>query len=147
MNCIMCNLWLVWAIAAVLCLIAELLTGGFFIMCFAIGAAAAAVVAPFAGFNVQLAVFAIVSTLSIFFVRPFALRYLHRDDEKRVSNADAILGQSGIVSQVIEANGYGRVAIDGDDWKAEAENGEEIELGAKVVVTGRDSLIITVKRL
>lgn len=116
-------------------------------MCFAIGAAAAAVVAPFAGFNVQLAVFAIVSTLSIFFVRPFALRYLHRDDEKRVSNADAILGQSGIVSQVIEANGYGRVAIDGDDWKAEAENGEEIELGAKVVVTGRDSLIITVKRL
>lgn len=147
MNCIMCNLWLVWAIAAVLCLIAELLTGGFFIMCFAIGAAAAAVVAPFAGFNVQLAVFAIVSTLSIFFVRPFALRYLHRDDEKRVSNADAILGQSGIVSQVIEANGYGRVAIDGDDWKAEAENGEEIELGAKVVVTGRDSLIITVKRV
>ena len=147
MNCIMCNLWLVWAIAAVLCLIAELLTGGFFIMCFAIGAATAAVVAPFAGFNVQLAVFAVVSTLSIFFVRPFALRYLHRDDEKRVSNADAILGQSGIVSQVIEANGYGRVAIDGDDWKAEAENGEEIELGAKVVVTGRDSLIITVKRL
>lgn len=147
MTYLMCNLWLFWAIAAVLCLIAELLTGGFFLMCFAIGAAAAAVISPFIDFNVQLAVFAVVSVLCIFFVRPFAMRYLHRDDEKRVSNADAILGQTGIVSQVIEADGYGRVAIDGDDWKAQAEHGEEIERGTRVVVTGRDSLIITVRRI
>lgn len=115
-------------------------------MCFAIGAAVAALVSPFADFNVQLGVFAVISVLCIFFVRPFAMCWLHHDDEKRVSNADAILGQSGIVSQVIEADGFGRVAIDGDDWKAQSENGEEIERGTKVVVTGRDSLIITVRR-
>jgi len=143
----MCNLWLFWAIAAVLCLIAELLTGGFFILCFAIGAAVAAVLSLIFGFNVQLAVFAAISVLCIFFVRPFALRYLHRNDDHRVSNADAILGKVGMVSQVIESEAYGRVAIDGDDWKAQAENGEEIERGARVVVIGRDSLIITVKRL
>ena len=147
MTYLMCNLWLFWAIAAVLCLIAELLTGGFFILCFAIGAAVAALLSPFVGVNVQLAVFAAVSVLCIFFVRPFALRYLHRDDDHRVSNADAILGKVGMVSQVIESDAYGRVAIDGDDWKAQSENGEEIERGAKVVVTGRDSLIITVRRL
>lgn len=147
MTYLMCNLWLFWAIAAVLCLIAELLTGGFFILCFAIGAAVAALLSPFVGFNVQLAVFAAVSVLCIFFVRPFALRYLHRDDDHRVSNADAILGKVGMVSQVIESDAYGRVAIDGDDWKAQSENGEEIERGAKVVVTGRDSLIISVRRL
>lgn len=146
MTYLMCNLWLFWAIAAVLCLIAELLTGGFFILCFAIGAAVAAVLSLIFGFNAQLAVFAIISVLCIFFVRPFALRYLHCDDDHRVSNADAILGKMGMVSQVIESEAYGRVAIDGDDWKAQAENGEEIERGAKVVVTGRDSLIITVKR-
>lgn len=147
MTYLMCNLWLFWAIAAVLCLIAELLTGGFFILCFAIGAAVTAVLSLLLGFNMQLAVFAVVSVLCIFFVRPFALRYLHRDDDHRVSNADAILGKIGMVSQLIEADGYGRVAIDGDDWKAQAQNGEEIERGAKVMVTGRDSLIITVKRL
>lgn len=147
MTYLMCNLWLFWAIAAVLCLIAELLTGGFFILCFAIGAAVAAVLSLLLGFNMQLAVFAVVSVLCIFFVRPFALRYLHRDDDHRVSNADAILGKIGMVSQLIEADGYGRVAIDGDDWKAQAQNGEEIERGTKVMVTGRDSLIITVKRL
>lgn len=147
MTYLMCNLWLFWAIAAVLCLIAELLTGGFFILCFAIGAAVAAVLSLIFGFNVQLAVFAAISVLCIFFVRPFALRYLHRNDDHRVSNADAILGKVGMVSQVIESEAYGRVAIDGDDWKAQAENGEEIERGARVVVIGRDSLIITVKRL
>ena len=147
MTYLMCNLWLFWAIAAVLCLIAELLTGGFFILCFAIGAAVAAVLSLLLGFNMQLAVFAVVSVLCIFFVRPFALRYLHRDDDHRVSNADAILGKIGMVSQLIEADGYGRVAIDGDDWKAQAQNDEEIERGTKVMVTGRDSLIITVKRL
>ena len=146
MTYLMYHLWLFWAIAAVLCLIADLLTGGFFLLCFAIGAAVAAILAPFVGFNMQLAVFAAVSVVCIFFVRPFAWRYLHRHDEQRVSNADAILGKTGIVSQTIEADGYGRVAIDGDDWKAQAENGEEIERGKKVVVTGRDSLIITVKK-
>lgn len=140
------NLWLFWAITAVLCLITELLTGGFFLMCFAIGAAVAAIISPIAGFNVQLAVFAVVSVLCIFFVRPFAIRYLHNDDEKRVSNADAILGAYGIVSQTIEPGGFGRVAIDGDDWKAQSEDGVEIGRGEKVVVVGRDSLIITVKR-
>lgn len=33
------NLWQVWAIIAVLCLILELFSGDFFILCFAIGAA------------------------------------------------------------------------------------------------------------
>lgn len=146
MTYLFCHLWLFWAIAAVLCLIAELLTGGFFLLCFAIGAAVAAAIAPFAGFNMQLAVFAAVSVVCIFFVRPFAWHYLHRKDEHRVSNADAILGKTGLVSQTIEADGYGRVAIDGDDWKAQSEDGKEIERGKKVVVTGRDSLIITVKQ-
>lgn len=147
MTYLMCNLWLFWAIAAVLCLIAELLTGGFFIMCFAIGAAVTAVAALFMGFNLQLAVFAAVSVLCLFFVRPIVFRYLHRPDDHRVSNANAILGKVGMVSQVIEPDAYGRVAIDGDDWKAQTENGEEIERGAKVVVVSRDSLIVTVRRL
>lgn len=146
MTYFICHLWLFWAIAAVLCLIAELLTGGFFLLCFAIGAAVAAVFASFVGFNMQLAMFAAVSVVCIFFVRPFALRYLHRGEDHRVSNADAILGKTGIVSQQIEADGYGRVAIDGDDWKAQSEDGKEIERGKKVVVIGRDSLIITVKQ-
>lgn len=40
---IMNNVWQVWAIAAVICLILELSSGDFFIICFSIGAVASAI--------------------------------------------------------------------------------------------------------
>ena len=36
--------------------------------------------------------------------------------------------------------------IDGDDWKAETDGGEDIATGEKVMVTGRESIIIRVRR-
>ena len=141
------NLWQMWAVVSVVCLIVELMNGDFFIVCFSIGAVAATIAAPFVGFFWQLAVFIFFSALSIFFVRPFALRYLHRNDSERVSNADAIIGQTGVVSTAIPAGGFGRVALGGDDWKAVADSQEEIPVGTKVEVVGRESIIITVRRI
>ena len=137
-----------WAVVAVLCLILELTAGDFFILCFSIGAAVAALSAVFGfGFYWQLGVFALFTTLSIFFVRPFALRYLHRSDEHRVSNADALLGREGRVREAIEAGGFGRVAIDGDVWKAKSADGRAVEAGSNVKVVKRESTIITVESM
>ena len=74
------------------------------------------------------------------------LKHLHRNEDSRVSNADAIIGRIGRVSETIEKNGYGRVAIDGDDWKALSQDGEAIEKDTNVKVISRDSIIITVAR-
>jgi len=79
-------------------------------------------------------------------VRPVALRYFHRHNEGRVSNADALLGRHGKVVETIKAGGYGRVQIDGDIWKAEAEGAEDIPEGTTVTVVNRASTIITVKQ-
>ena len=141
------NMWQVWAVVAVLGLILELSSGDFFIICFAIGACGSAIVSPFANIYVQLAVFIVVTALSIFQIRPFALRYLHKADEERVSNADALLGQHGVVSETIKAGGYGRVAIGGDDWKAVSLEDSDIPVGTRVKVIGRESIIITVERI
>lgn len=141
------NMWQVWAVVAVLGLILELSSGDFFIICFAIGAVGAALVSPFAGIYVQLVVFAVVTLISIFLVRPVALRYLHRGEENRVSNADALLGQTGVVSETIKAGGFGRVAIGGDDWKAVSNGTEELPVGTTVRVVGRESIIITVEQI
>lgn len=141
------NLWQVWAVIAVLGLLLELSSGDFFIMCFAIGAVGAAMVSPFANFYWQLGVFAAVTAFSIFQVRPFALRYLHRGEDNRVSNADAIIGQTGRVSQTIPIGGFGRVALSGDDWKAVASEQEELPVGTPVRVVARESIIITVERI
>ena len=141
------NMWQVWAVVAVLGLILELSSGDFFIICFAIGACGAAVVSPFTSFYVQLAVFGLITALSIYQVRPFALRYLHKDEPNRVSNADALMGRVGRVTETIEAKGFGRVAIDGDDWKAVSADETAIPEGTRVKVVGRESIIITVERL
>ena len=88
---IMNNVWQVWAIAAVICLILELSSGDFFIICFSIGAVASAIGAAI-GLNIywQLAIFAAVALASIFFVRPIALRYLHKNEPNRPSNAHTL---------------------------------------------------------
>lgn len=140
------NLWQLWAILAVVCLIVELMTGGFFIICFAIGAVAAALSTLFGGLALQVVVFIIFSAVSVFMVRPFALRYLHENKPAPVSNADALLGRVGRVSETIVAGGFGRVAIDGDDWKAQATGTDtDIAEGSLVQVTGRESIIIDVE--
>lgn len=141
------NMWQVWAVVAVLGLILELSSGDFFIICFAIGAIGAALVSPFFSIYVQMLVFAAVTLVSIFMVRPVALRYLHRDEPDRVSNADALLGQTGVVSETIKAGGFGRVAISGDVWKAVASDQNEIAQGTRVKVVGRESIIITVEQI
>ena len=109
------NMWQVWAIIAVLCLILELSSGDFFIICFSIGAVFA-IIGAVLGLNVywQLAIFALFSLLAIFTVRPVALRYLHKNEPNKPSNADALLGRTGRVTEPITANASGYVQIDGD---------------------------------
>jgi len=130
----------------VICLILELTAGDFFIICFSIGAVFAALSAMIGGgIYVQLAVFALFTLISLFWVRPFAQRYLHKGEDNRVSNADALLGRQGRVVETVKANGYGRVQIDGDVWKAVTNEDADIPEGASVTVVGRESTIITVE--
>ena len=59
------NLWQMWALVSVVCLILELTNGDFFIMCFAIGAAISAILSACGlSFYVGLAAFAAVVFIS-----------------------------------------------------------------------------------
>ena len=140
------NLWLIWVIISIVCLILELSSGDFFILCFAIGAAVAAIIAGCgASLTWQIIIFAIVSALSLLLVRPALIKKLHKPHRERLSNAEAMVGQEGRVSQDIVAEGFGRVAIDGDDWKARSADGTAIAQGARVRVVKMDSIIVTVE--
>lgn len=142
------HMWQAWLLLSLLCLILELTNGDLYVLCFAIGGVFASVSSVMTdSFIIQIIVFAVFTLLSLAFVRPVALRWLHKGEDHRVSNADALIGRIGRVSEAIEAGGYGRVAIDGDDWKAVAVDGQPVEKGAKVRVTAIDSIIITVEKL
>ena len=140
------HMWQVWAIIAVLCLILELSSGDFFIICFSIGAVFA-VIGAAVGVNAywQLATFALFSLLSVLFVRPLALRYLHKNDPNKPSNADALLGRTGRVTEAIKSGSSGYIQIDGDLWKAVSQT--DIPVGSTVRVIGRESTIVTVETL
>ena len=142
------HLWQVWAVVAVICLILEMTAGDFFIICFSIGAVFAAITALVGG-NIywQLLLFAIFTLISLFWVRPFAQRYLHKGEDNRVSNADALMGRQGRVVESVKADGFGRVQIDGDIWKAVTNEPQDIVAGKNVRVVGRESTIITVETL
>ena len=142
------NMWQVWGIIAVLCLILELSSGDFFIICFSIGAVFAVVGAALGlGIYWQIFIFAIFSLASVLFVRPVALRWLHKNEPNKPSNADALLGRTGRVTETIQAGGNGYVQIDGDMWKAVTTSTIDIPEGTTVRVIGRESTIITVEQL
>ena len=142
------NMWQVWAVIAIACLILELSSGDFFIICFSIGGVFA-IISAVLGLSVywQIFIFAIFSLLSVIFVRPVALRYLHKNDPNRVSNADALLGRTGKVTEVVKAGANGYVKIDGDLWKAVSKSDTDIPVDTTVRVIGRESTIITVETL
>ena len=140
------HLWQMWAVIAVVCLILELMAGDFFIICFSIGAVFAALVAAVGGgIYLQLFVFAVFSFISLFC--PCAKRYLHKGEDPRVSNADALMGRQGRVVDAVVADGFGRVQIDGDIWKAVTNEQQDIPAGSNVRVIGRESTIITVETI
>ena len=142
------HLWQMWAVIAVVCLILELTAGDFFIICFSIGAVFAAITAAVGGgIYLQLVMFAVFTLISLFWVRPFAQRYLHKGEDNRVSNADALLGRQGRVVETVKADGFGRVQIDGDIWKAVTNETLDIPEGSNVRVIGRESTVITVESL
>ena len=129
------NVWLIWILISVICLIIELGSGDLFVLCFAIGGLGASLTAAVGlGLVPQLISMALCSLLSIYFVSPVALRYL-----------DAILGKIGQVTQTIEKGGFGRVIAGGNDWKATSADGQRIEVGTKVRVVARESIVITVE--
>lgn len=145
---LLANMWQIWAIVAIVCLILELSSGDFFIICFSIGAVFA-VIAAAVGLDAywQIAIFALFSLIAIFTIRPVALRYLHKNEPNKPSNADALLGRTGRVTEEIPAEGTGYVQIDGDQWRAVSSTKTAIATGTTVRVVNRESTIITVETL
>ena len=140
--------WIIWAIICVIALLLELTSGDCFLLCISLACACTAGVAGMgAGWVVQVVVACVISLILLLLLRPQLIKWMHMGEDKRVSNADALIGRVGVVSEEIDQNGYGRVAIDGDDWKAQSQNGAAIAKGQRVEIVNRESIIVTVKEV
>ena len=138
--------WEMWAVAALVFLVLELMAGDFFMLCLAAGAVCSAVAAACGGsFTLCLVLCSVITVASLFFLRPKALKRF-RGGKTRKSNADAIIGRVGKVTETIKAGDYGRMKLDGDDWKAESDETEDLPVGTKVRIIGRESIIVKVEK-
>ena len=127
--------WLIWAIAAVLLSVGEILTPGmFFLGPVALAAVAAAAVALLdVGVVGQLLAFIIGSIATVAFLRPIARRHLHMPAALRTGTA-ALEGTKAVVLQRVDLNG-GRVRIGGEEWSARAYMEDQVlEPGTRVEV-------------
>ena len=138
---------MIWFVIAIVLVILEIVTAGFGAICFAIGAVASGVTALLGGgFLWQISIFIVVSLLTFIFLRPVILKFFDKRSKNTKTNAEALVGRIALVSETIDPVAHtGRVAIDGDDWKAVSEGGVLIEKGKEVVVVAIDSIVLTVK--
>lgn len=124
--------WL-WTIFAMVMGIGEIFTAGFFLLPFAIGAGAAAVLA-WAGAAVlaQWLVFFGVSVFSLAYLRRFITRQ-DEGEQPRVG-ANRWVGLEGVVLEDIDpVSGAGMVKVESEEWRAVAP--QAIPAGQKILVT------------
>lgn len=128
--------WVLWVIAAVALAVGEMLTMGFFLAPFAIGAVGAAG-ADLAGASIaiDLVIFLVISLVVLTLVRPLARQARRIPPQIRTGTA-ALVGKTAVVVQRIEgAYQPGSVKIDGEVWTARGYDEDDVlEQGARVRV-------------
>ncbi|MET8148999.1 NfeD family protein [Actinoplanes sp. NPDC049668] len=116
-----------WIVLAVALAVAEAFTATFLIIFFAVGALAAAGAAALgAPLLLQAIVFALVSGLSVFAVRPIIMRHQRSAAETGETpfGIEAIEGSQATVLEEVTSD-HGLVKIDGELWTARSFDGAE----------------------
>jgi len=126
--------WGWWLLGALLLLGVEALTLDLIFASLALGAVAGALVALVGGnLLAQVLVAVVVALLSLFLLRPFAMRFLKVEGGH--TNIDALIGIDAVVLERVDAR-TGRVKVGGEIWSARARRpGTAFSTGTDVVVT------------
>lgn len=123
-----------WITLLVAFIVVEASTASLVCIWFAIGALAAAV-AKLIGvsFFWQIAVFVIVSAIAVGLTKPLVNKL--RAKGKTATNADMVIGKTGIVTEEITNDKFaGKVKVAGQEWSAIAADGGEIPKNSKIRV-------------
>lgn len=96
-------MWQIWLIIAGVCLIIEIMTVGFLIFWFSIGALLAMIVSFFTdNLIIQTSVFVISSAILIFATKPFVKKFANNKNPIQ-TNVYSTIGKTGIVTKDIDS--------------------------------------------
>ncbi len=108
----------IWILIAAVFFIGELITIGFFLLWFGVGASVSTVL-NYLGFSetTQIIAFILVSIILLAVSRPFAKRITQGMPAKKATS-DRLIGEKGVVIEDISPENGGIVKISGDTWRA-----------------------------
>ncbi len=128
-------MWQIWLIIAGVCLVIEIMTVGFLVFWFAIGALFAMIVSFFTNnLIIQTAVFVISSAILIFATKPFVKKFMNSKTDIK-TNVYSSIGKTGIVTKDIDVlNSAGQIKVDGELWTATSIDNKNIPQGTEVEI-------------
>ena len=140
--------WLFWIGGALLLVVIETVTADLTFLMIAGGALGGGLTSFLGGpLWAQVMVFACVSTLLLFAVRPWAKRRLAATTPQMKTNVDALIGRSATTITAVD-DGGGRVRLGGEEWSARlapvVQGTTRLEAGASVTVTEIDGAVAVV---
>jgi membrane protein implicated in regulation of membrane protease activity len=137
-------IWMWLAVGGAL-LVAEMLTVDLLFASLAFSAFMAAGVNAL-GFNmaVQGVTFGIAAVISLFILRPIALKNLKKRTPDFATNVDALLG-SGALTLSVVTDRSGQIKLNGETWSARSDSGE-IPADSKVQVVAIEGATAVVSK-
>jgi membrane protein implicated in regulation of membrane protease activity len=137
---------LLWLLATGVLFVVEMITANLLFASLAVSAGAAMVTAWVGGdFLAQGIAFSVSAGVTIFLLRPIALREIAKRSPKTATNTDALIGVTAkTLTDVTEE--AGQVRLKGEVWSARSQTGE-IPAGHNVTVVaidGAEAIVTTV---
>jgi membrane protein implicated in regulation of membrane protease activity len=137
---------LLWLLATGVLFVIEMVTANLLFASLAISAGAAMITAWAGGdFLAQGFAFGISAGVTIFLLRPLALREIAKRSPKTATNTDALIGV-GARTLVDTTEETGRVKLKGEVWSARSQSGD-IPAGSSVTVVAIDGAEAIVSRV
>lgn len=135
---------LMWLIMGIMCFLLEMLTPGFILFFFGLGAWTTALVCWFYPVSLigQLAIFLVSSLASLFLLRGIIRKTFFGEVTADETDVIAAAGESAVVSADIIPPAEGKIEYSGTQWRATAD--QKIEKGAMVTILYQDGLCMKV---
>ena len=139
--------WIIWLIAACILLLIEVLSQAVWALCLSVGCTAAIGVSFFTDSPaIQAVSVPIAALLCWILLAPAVRKWESRRGKTTCTGMDALIGRHATVIDEIRPGELGRVRIDGDNWQVNSPGiACTVRRGDEVIVTGYNSIILTVK--
>ena len=124
--------WIIWLIIVILLALIEIMSVNLTTIWFVIsGICAIGVSFITNNYVIQFAVFVILGVILLITTKPILVKHFGKRHPE--TNADRVIGMTGVVTQKITKNKSGEVKVDGKVWTAFADHQIKVNTEVKVI--------------